>query len=77
MLKKVAELIEKTLKRNDITLTESTDLIKDLELNSLDLAELISAFEDEFDIEIPERDVVNFRVVKNIVAYLERINQAK
>ena len=72
MLDKVKELIKKTLKRGEIVITEDTNIIDDLELNSLELAELIYAFEDAFGIEIPDRAISKFRVVGDIIAYLEK-----
>ena len=46
-------------------------MIKDLEADSLDTIEIIMAFEDEFDIEIPDSDAENFKNIGDIVAYIE------
>ena len=71
MFEKVKNLIIETLNKDGHAITEDTDLIVDLELNSLEIAELVCAFENEFNIEIPDRDISKFRVIHDIVDYLE------
>ena len=41
-------------------LTPDTDFIRDLALNSLDVANLVCAFEDRFQVEIQVRDVIEY-----------------
>ncbi len=48
-----------------------TNLITDMGLNSLDIVNVIMAFEDEFEIEIPEEMIPEFVTVGAIVHYLE------
>ena len=48
-----------------------TNLMKDLEADSLDAVEIIMAIEDEYDIEIPDEDAEKFQIVTDIVKYLE------
>ena len=43
----------------------------DLNLDSLDSVELIMSAEEEFGIEIPDEDVMNFKTVNDIVNYIE------
>jgi len=71
MFKRVEEIIRKTFDKDGVSITEETNLIDDLGLNSLELAELVYVFEEEFNIEIPDRDIVNFRTVNDIVSYLK------
>ena len=75
MLEKVIEIIKTTYKRNDTIVKADTNLLDDLSLNSLEIAELICVFEDELDIEIPDRVLGNFRLVGDIVDYIEKTNQ--
>ena len=70
-LDKVSILIKTTLKKDGVEITENTDLIMDVGLNSFEVAELVCAFEDEFDVVIPDRDIGKFRIVGDIVAYLD------
>ena len=48
-----------------------TNLMKDLEADSLDAVEIIMAIEDEFDIEIPDEDAEKFQTVEDLVKYVE------
>jgi acyl carrier protein len=52
-------------------LTLDTDFVKDLALNSMDVANLICAFEDRLDAEIPMKDVRNLMLVKDVVSYMK------
>lgn len=53
------------------SLKSDTDLVKELELTSLDVVNLVVEFEDALDIEIPNDDIRKFRYLKDIVEYLE------
>lgn len=56
----------------DITvITEKTELVNNLGLNSLDLVNIVVEFEEEFDIEVPDRDIKNFITVGDIMDYLK------
>lgn len=52
-------------------LTEETDLVRDLQLNSFDVINIIVAFETEFGISIDNRDVRHIQKISDIVTYLE------
>ncbi len=52
------------------TVTLETDFIKDLELSSFDIVNIISAVEEHYDITIPTRDVWNIHQVKDALKYL-------
>jgi acyl carrier protein len=51
-------------------ITMDTDLVRDLALNSFDVASLLNAVEEHFGMEIPVRDVWSLNQVKDIVEYL-------
>ena len=55
---------------NEVTLGAS--LIDDLSADSLDRAELIIRFEDDFKIEIPDEDAGQLATVKDVVNYVIR-----
>ena len=71
MLETVKEvLLEYTeVPANEITL--ATNLAADLDLNSLDIVNLVVAFEDEFGIEIPDRAIRDLTTGEDVVIYLE------
>ena len=47
------------------------ELINDLGINSLELADLIMQCEDKFGVEISDDDIHKFVTIADIVAYLE------
>ena len=69
MLELVQEIIYNVTGKQNITY--ETDFIKDLELSSFDIMNIICEFEDRLDITIPERDVWNIHQVKDIFDYME------
>lgn len=48
-----------------------TELVKDLGLNSLDIVNIALTFEEEFEIEIPDRVIGELKTVGDIVSFLE------
>ena len=51
--------------------TESADFKEDLDADSLDLFEMVTALEDEYEIEIPEEDLPTLKTVGDVVKYVE------
>lgn len=47
-----------------------SEIINDLELNSLEIMEAVVRFEEEFQIEIPDRKISSFRTIEDIVTFL-------
>lgn len=68
---KVKELIVEQLDVNAEDIEMETDIMKDLEADSLDAVEIILGVEEEFDVEIPDEDAENFVKVGDIVEYIE------
>lgn len=71
MFERVKETIQININCEGVELTPETDLMTDLNINSLDLVELVCAFEADFGIEVPEKDIRKFTKIKDIVEYLE------
>ena len=59
---------ELALDRNEVTADAS--FIEDLGADSLDVVELVMAFEEEFEIEIPDEDAENIETVQDAVDYI-------
>lgn len=73
MFEKVKEIIIDQLGLDeDTTIERTTSMMKDLEADSLDAVEIIMAFEDEFDIEIPDEEAEKFDNIGDIVDYIEK-----
>ena len=68
---KVREIIAEQLDVDTEEITLDTNLIKDLEADSLDAVEIIMALEDEYDIEIPAEVAEEFATVGDIVKCVE------
>ena len=51
--------------------TEDASFIDDLGSDSLDIVELVMAFEEEFGIEIPDEDAEKITRVKEAIDYIE------
>lgn len=72
MFEKVKAIIEEHVDCRHVDIVPETGLLVDLSINSLDLVELVCAFEVAFDIVVPEKDIRKLARVKDIVDYLER-----
>lgn len=53
MLEKVKEIVAESLNVEESTLSETTSFKEDLGADSLDLFEMVMAFEEAFEVEIP------------------------
>ena len=68
---KIKEIIVEQLGVDESAVALDTNLMKDLEADSLDAVEIIMAIEDQFDIEIPDEDAEKFQLVGDLVKYVE------
>ena len=71
VFEKIREIIADQLDADPESITMDTDLMKDLEADSLDAVEIIMAIESEYDLEIPDDRAEEFKMVSNIVSYIE------
>ena len=71
MLEKVKEILMNYTEIPASEITLKTHLMNDLDFNSLDVINIVVAFEDEFGIEIPDRAIRDLATVEDIVKYLE------
>ena len=70
MLDRIRKIISKYTEADEIT--PDSALGADLGLSSFDLVSIVGEFEDEFDIEVEDRDIATFVTVSDIMAYLEK-----
>ncbi len=70
MKNEIIELISKTLGISKKKITEKTNLTADLDVESLDLVSLVVAFEQKYNIEIPDQDIKNLQTVEDIIKYI-------
>ncbi len=67
---KVKEIISKQLGVNASEVTPEASFVEDLGADSLDTVELVMAFEEAFNIEIPDEDAEKITKVKDAIAYI-------
>ena len=71
MLDKIKTIVAEQLGVDESQVTEDASFIDDLGADSLDTVELIMAFEEEFDMEIPDEDAQKIKTVKDVIDYIE------
>ena len=71
MLDKIKSIVVDQLGVDEDQVTEDASFVDDLGADSLDTVELIMAFEEEFDIEIPDEDAQKIKTVKDVMKYIE------
>jgi len=67
---KVKQIIVEQLGVDEGEVTASASFQDDLGADSLDIVELVMAFEEAFDIEIPDEDAEKIKTVKDAVDYV-------
>lgn len=68
---KVKEIIVDELGVEADKVNADASFVDDLGADSLDTVELIMAFEEEFEIDIPDEDAEQMRTVGDAVAYID------
>lgn len=67
MFEQIKALLSKFTKEE---ITENSSFTSDLGLSSFDVVSIVTAFEDEFDIEIPDRDIRKLVKVEDAINYI-------
>ncbi len=75
MEEKIIALIADKLGKNKNSITKNSRLVEDLGADSLDVVELIMAFEDDFGIELPDEDVAKFKTVGDAITYIKNLKK--
>ena len=71
MFERVKEIIEELLNLDGVEITEASRFKEDLQADSLDLFELVMAFEDEYGVEIPSEDLEKITTVGSVIEYMK------
>lgn len=71
VFEKVRDIIVEQLGVDPEEVTPEASFVDDLGADSLDIVELVMAFEEEFDLEIPDEDAEKIGSVEDAVNYIQ------
>ncbi len=74
---RVKQIIVEQLGVDEAEVTAKASFVDDLGADSLDTVELVMAFEEAFDVEIPDEDAEKIRTVQDAISYIEAHAKAK
>ena len=74
---KVKSIIVEQLGVDEEEVTPDASFVDDLGADSLDTVELVMAFEEAFDVEIPDEEAEKIRSVQDAITYIEAHAKAK
>lgn len=75
MFEKLKEIICNYVEVEQENITEDSRFIEDLGFTSFDFMSMLGEMEEEFDVEIDQREVAHVRTVGEAIAYLESISE--
>ena len=67
---KVKQIIVEQLGVDEAQVDQTASFVEDLGADSLDIVELVMAFEEAFDLDIPDEDAEKIATVKDAVTYI-------
>jgi acyl carrier protein len=68
---KVKQIIVEQLGVDESAVDATASFVDDLGADSLDIVELVMAFEEAFEIDIPDEDAEKITTVKDAIDYIE------
>lgn len=72
----VTKIVVEHLGVDAAKVTESANFVDDLGADSLDTVELVMAFEEEFNCEIPDEAAEKIKTVQDAISYIEKHSAA-
>jgi len=69
---KIKQIVTEQLGVDEGEVTPTASFVDDLGADSLDTVELVMAFEEAFEIEIPDEEAEKIRTVQDAVTYVEK-----
>ena len=70
--KKISKVVAGQLSLDESEIQENSSFTADLGADSLDTVELVMAFEDEFNVEIPDEDAEKITSVQQAIDYVQQ-----
>ncbi|HID15609.1 MAG TPA: acyl carrier protein [Candidatus Atribacteria bacterium] len=71
MYSRIKKIIAERLSLSEDEIRMDSSFLDDLGADSLDIVELIMAFEEEFDLKIPDEEAEKIETVKDVVDYIQ------
>ncbi len=73
MITKIKEILADQLDIELEDIKDDSDIQEDLEADSLDVMDIMTEIEDEFDIEVEDEAIEELRTPQKIAEYIEKI----
>lgn len=71
MFNQLIEIVKDYVEIDETAITVDTDFVMDLGIDSFTLSEIACAIEDEFSIEVPEKEMQQLKTVGDVVALIK------
>ncbi len=71
VFERIRKILCDQLDLEEDNVTMESDIVEDLEADSLDVVDLMMTIEDEFSLEVPDEEIENFRTVGDVVRFIE------
>jgi len=68
---KVKQIVVEQLGVDEAQVDATASFVDDLGADSLDIVELVMAFEEAFDLDIPDEDAEKIQTVQDAIAYID------
>lgn len=68
---KIKQMLAEQLDVDEESLTVDTYIAEDLGADSLDVVELLTSIEEEFDVEIPDEEIEELKTIGDVVEYIQ------
>jgi len=69
---KIKQIVSEQLGVDEGEVTPTASFVDDLGADSLDTVELVMAFEEAFEMEIPDEEAEKIRTVQDAITYVEK-----
>jgi acyl carrier protein len=71
VFERIRQILSDQLDIDEEKITLESDIVDDLEADSLDVVDLVMTIEDEYGLEVPDDQIENFRTVGDVVRYID------
>lgn len=76
MLEELREIICEYVDVKPEQVTQEARFIEDLGFNSYDFMSMVGQIEEQFDIEVEEREVINIKTVEDAIKYIQSLQES-